>query len=77
MEFELVIKNGNIVDGSSNLWFKANIGIKKEFAVITAIVHIVIEFDPTLSEQKPPALWGIFMLMSVIPMIISLILLIS
>jgi N-acyl-D-amino-acid deacylase len=28
MDFDIVIKNGRIIDGSGNPWFKANIGIK-------------------------------------------------
>ena len=28
MSFDLVIKNGKIIDGAGNPWFKANIGIE-------------------------------------------------
>ena len=28
-EFGLVIKNGNIIDGTGNPWFKADIGISQ------------------------------------------------
>jgi N-acyl-D-amino-acid deacylase len=38
MSFELVIKNGKIVDGTGNPWFRADIGIKD--GLITEIGRI-------------------------------------
>ncbi|NPE08763.1 MAG: hypothetical protein GNW80_10825, partial [Asgard group archaeon] len=29
MEFDVVIKNGRVIDGTGNPWFKADIGITK------------------------------------------------
>jgi N-acyl-D-amino-acid deacylase len=47
--FDLIIKNGKIIDGSGNPWFKSDIGIKE--GMISKIGKIKVSGDPVLYAE--------------------------